>query len=508
MKFKRLTAVLITVAMTVGMIPTIVFADDAQTEPAETSAVQTTEPEETNETKETKESANETAESKELETSESEGKKPEQIESVEPSESNAIDPSESGEKEPEVTEKGPDITAKRKATNEGTTDILITVANCNVSRPIPGNTPDMNPTSSDSSKYYIGLECWYLNEAGYKTLSSTDHFELNKSYCLRVRFFAKDGYKFDESTIFKINNSATTNFFSALKSSEVGVEMTFAAKYVVSLNVKTYTSTGTGFYMDGRTGGNPKVDHTYVLPGDVVTIIPNMNIGFYLKKIEWYDDDTPKTDITSNWSFKVGTSNPTVNVYFQADPKEYSISCSLPFNGKIDISKSKALAGEVVSVDAIPNSGYYVEKITWKVDGTLTGLTEYDITADKSFIMPNNDVLIKVYFQPQIDNPMTVKSKTAKLKYKKLKKKAQTVANSKVMTVRNAQGSLNYSLVSVKRGKSKKYKKYFKINATTGNVTVKKKLKKGTYKITCKVTSGGEKYKSVTKTVTFKIKVK
>ncbi len=35
------------------------------------------------------------------------------------------------------------------------------------------------------------------------------------------------------------------------------------------------------------------------------------------------------------------------------------------------------------------------------------------------------------------------------------------------MNVSNAQGKVTYKLTGVKRGKSKKYKKYFKINATT-----------------------------------------
>lgn len=77
------------------------------------------------------------------------------------------------------------------------------------------------------------------------------------------------------------------------------------------------------------------------------------------------------------------------------------------------------------------------------------------------------------------------------------------------MTVSNVKGTLKYSLVKVKRGKSKKYKKYFKIDSKTGTVSIKKKLRKGTYKITCKVScSGNADYKSATKTVTFKIKVK
>ena len=107
------------------------------------------------------------------------------------------------------------------------------------------------------------------------------------------------------------------------------------------------------------------------------------------------------------------------------------------------------------------------------------------------------------------DNTLTVTPKTAKVKYKKLRKKKQTVARSKVMNVQYAQGKVTYKLTGVKRGKSKKYKKYFKINSTTGKVTIKKRLKKGTYKVTCKVTAAGDSYyRSGTRTVTFTIKVK
>ncbi len=107
------------------------------------------------------------------------------------------------------------------------------------------------------------------------------------------------------------------------------------------------------------------------------------------------------------------------------------------------------------------------------------------------------------------DNTLTVAPKTAKVKYKKLRKKKQTVSRSKVMNVQYPVGKVTYKLTGVKRGKSKKYYKYFKINTVNGNVTIKKKLKKGTYKVTCSVTAEGDSYyKSSTKTITFKIKVK
>ena len=300
---------------------------------------------------------------------------------------------------------------------------------------------------------------------------------------------------FVEILVEQINGSQTTDYASEMVELDAPV-----SPFNVSLNVLSISSDGRKQYVDGYTGGTPSLSKLQVLPGDTVEVSAIPKSGFFLKKIEWFDEDTPKTDITSEKSFVVGTKAPTVIVYFQADPKEYSISYHMETNGKVTVTPSKAKSGDVVTVTATPNSGYYVEKITWKF---AEAIAEHDITVDKCFIMPNADVIVKVYFQT-----LTVTPKTVKVKYKKLKKKAQTVACSKAMTVSNAQGALKYSLVSVKRGKSKKYKKYFKINAKTGNVTVKKKLKKGTYKITCKVTAGNNNYQSVSKTVTFKIKVK
>ena len=110
----------------------------------------------------------------------------------------------------------------------------------------------------------------------------------------------------------------------------------------------------------------------------------------------------------------------------------------------------------------------------------------------------------------QAANPLSVKPKTATVKYSKLKKKAQTLAASKVITFsKKASDKKTYTLVSAKKG-SKEFTKYFKINKTTGKVTLKKGLKKGTYKVKATVKAAGNaNYKaSAAKTVTFKIKVK
>ena len=107
-------------------------------------------------------------------------------------------------------------------------------------------------------------------------------------------------------------------------------------------------------------------------------------------------------------------------------------------------------------------------------------------------------------------NTLKVTGRNATVKYKKLKKKSQVLKASKVVkTVKKGQGKLSYKLVSAKKGK-KSFKKYFTMNSKTGKITVKKGLKKGTYKVTIKVSAGGNNSYRVSgrKEVTSKIKVR
>ena len=99
-------------------------------------------------------------------------------------------------------------------------------------------------------------------------------------------------------------------------------------------------------------------------------------------------------------------------------------------------------------------------------------------------------------------NTLSVKAKkTYKVKASKVKKKNQSIKRSKVMTIKNNKGTLSFTKVS---GNAK-----IVINATSGKITVKKKLKKGTYKVQVAVkASGNATYATITKTVTIKIKVK
>lgn len=103
----------------------------------------------------------------------------------------------------------------------------------------------------------------------------------------------------------------------------------------------------------------------------------------------------------------------------------------------------------------------------------------------------------------QIDH---CKGKTVKVKRSKLKKKARTIKGTKAMKVSNPVGAVTYTKVSVSK---KKYAKRFKVDPNTGNITIKKKTKKGTYKVKINVAAAGNaNYDQGSKTVTVKVRVK
>jgi len=100
-------------------------------------------------------------------------------------------------------------------------------------------------------------------------------------------------------------------------------------------------------------------------------------------------------------------------------------------------------------------------------------------------------------------NTFKFKAKTATVKYSAVKKKAQVLGVTKVITFTNkGQGTKTYTKLNGNKN--------ITINKTTGKVTVKKGLKKGTYKVKVKVRAAGNaNYKaSAWKTVIFKVKIK
>ena len=119
---------------------------------------------------------------------------------------------------------------------------------------------------------------------------------------------------------------------------------------------------------------------------------------------------------------------------------------------------------------------------------TVTGAGAYIGTIKKNFTIA------------KAANTLTVKAKKPTVKYNSLKKKNQNIAVKSWATVTKAQGKVTYKKASGNK----------KITVSkAGKITVKKGLRKGTYKVKIKVTAAGNaNYKAGSKTVTVKIKVK
>ena len=103
-------------------------------------------------------------------------------------------------------------------------------------------------------------------------------------------------------------------------------------------------------------------------------------------------------------------------------------------------------------------------------------------------------------------NPFTAKGKSVTVR----RNKAQTVKRAKAIKISKNKGKVTYKKVKVGNTKiNKKYGKKITVNKKTGNITVKKGLKKGTYKVRIKAVAAGDKtYDSSVKSVTVTLKVK
>ena len=198
----------------------------------------------------------------------------------------------------------------------------------------------------------------------------------------------------------------------------------------------------------------------------------------------WYDSEIGGKKITTSTVFKYMEN--TVYARWAVAPPQGK---TLTYNGK---TQTGVAAGPRYTVDGTAKAtkvGSYTAKVTLKSGDTWTDGT----TAAKTIKWTINKAA----------NPLSVKAKTAAVKYSTIKKKAQAIGVTKVIAfTKKGQGKLTYTKAS---GNKK-----IVINKTTGKVTVKKGLKKGTYKVKVKIKAAGNaNYKaSAVKTVTFKLKVK
>lgn len=162
-----------------------------------------------------------------------------------------------------------------------------------------------------------------------------------------------------------------------------------------------------------------------------------------------------------------------------------------------------------VNFKIVPNSKFvkFAEE-----DGEFTGTVNVNGKAAEVYYVEEDKYFnVSVPFTAKGKvNPFTAKGKSVTVNYSRLKNRAQTVKRAKAVKISNAKGEVTYKKVRVGSAKiNRKYGKKITVSKKSGKITVKKGLKKGTYKIRVSVRAAGDKtYDLAVKTVTVTLKVK
>ena len=214
-----------------------------------------------------------------------------------------------------------------------------------------------------------------------------------------------------------------------------------------------------------------------------VTFSNNINVGKATAKVTLKGD---YYEGSKNLTFRIAVKKITPTVILSPTNYIYNGKAKTPGvtvkDGSVTLKKDKDYT--VTYPSGRKNVGSY--KVTITLKGNYSG------TASKAFTIN------------KAANPLKIKAKTAAVKLSTIKaKKSQTLAVTKVITfTKKGQGKMAYKKASGS--------KYITINKTTGKLTVKKGIAKGTYKVKVKVRAAGNaNYKvSAWKSVTLKITVK
>ncbi len=344
-------------------------------------------------------------------------------------------------------------------------------------------------------------------------------------------------------------NADLTNYFS-FSYDTVDEDMTLYAGWSIMLSVsnwnKTASEEGTGGgYVMGSFGwhttgcSNISLDESgetlrltaipdtgYVFTGWYKGVYTGSSSG---QSAEPLDLDNPETLVSTqpSFDFTVDKYSVIIAVFEECTNHDWTqiIEKGSPEeDGKI--YQECSLCGKNELVAGYPKADIYTlsqseftytgkacePKVTVARTGEEIAQTQYDVTYSDNINAGTATALVTFkgdYYEGtkaltfkinKAANTLSAKGKKPSVKAAKLKKKNQTVKRAKALAVRNAQGAVTY----------KKTKGNRKITVTkNGNITVKKGLKKGTYKVKIKITAAGNaNYKKANKTVTVKIKVK
>ncbi|WP_176762419.1 BspA family leucine-rich repeat surface protein [Eubacterium oxidoreducens] len=212
---------------------------------------------------------------------------------------------------------------------------------------------------------------------------------------------------------------------------------------------------------------------------------------------------TPKksAQVAIELPYLYASSNGTVYHSIPANlNKSVTLTKAALTNATISLQKSSyAYTGKEIKPDVTIKVGGYTLKqgtdyVLSYVDNIKVGTASVRISCIGDF----SGMATKTFAITKAANPMKVHKKTITVKASKLKKKA---VKKKALTVSKAAGTVTFQM---KSGNAK-----IKVSKKNGKITLKKNLKKGTYKVKVVVKAVGNdcyKAKKVVKTVKVKVK--
>ncbi len=550
MKMKRFLAGFIAVAMTVAMIPTLVFADEAESGTKEPAAVEETEAKEEEKKPAAKETKPAEEEKKEPEKKAEPEEKPSETEDKKAEEPKTEEPAETEDKKAEEPAESEDKKAEEPKAEEPSEPE-------DKKDEQPAEKPDTvtgkNPVDSDSSapkKAPITVKTIsniVLNDSGSLTWDAVDGAV---EYLVTINNIEEYVYTNRLDNVYSLINNGISNGrlkipagykfkFTVYALGETALLGKGVKELTLSGSVITATEPSVGSIpnakiKDGRLYWK-NITNAYVYEYDLyingfwvkfytscgkkgVSLRPLINQGIKEGAIDKAKNNKYSILLlASDGADTVGRYSATFTYKTSAKRlQHYTFDSVTQSKAKLTWSSIKGAKYYKVIIND-PRGGYnnIERKITstsadinnivanymnfeGAPSGFLIAVAAYNSSGDAIAIWSG-------YFIFNVEpNPLSVSGKTAKVKYSKLKKKKQTLAASKVINgTGTGRGPMTYTKVSGHKNIS--------INKKTGKVTIKKKgLKKGkTYSVSVVISAAGNGgYEpSTEQTVTFKIKV-
>lgn len=138
--------------------------------------------------------------------------------------------------------------------------------------------------------------------------------------------------------------------------------------------------------------GTASIDKTEADAGDIVTITATPDSGYRLKSITVIDNTGANVPLIGENTFAMPEADVVVSVAFEA---LYSTILMPTENGSFSVDKAVANAGDIVTINTVPATGYRVKSITI-IDDTETNVP---LLSENTFAMPAADVAITVTFE-------------------------------------------------------------------------------------------------------------